>query len=265
MQPDFYSECLAIFRLLRIEAHDTARIGDVRVSGLRDNLVIWLQRQVYTTFFCSMTPSPNSPYDSVALFIRALSLANAGSRLWSKESLTRQPGSYFVLGAPPFPDTRWLRLYWNVSPRGAVLLTAMVTATFNPICVPFQLKILLDTSIRRRDAAVLYLPLALWPFARMVLDPVCERLDAASDLQSNTPLFTKPLRLGVGLAEDPQIGLSFGMHRSWLVALSLAESYLRGHVDEDQQWSDLNVQFAKEHLSVDHAYLNASSSDVYQL
>jgi hypothetical protein len=265
MQPDFYSECLAIFRFLRIETHDTARIGDVRVSGLRDNLVLWLQRQVYTTFFCSMTPSPSGPSESAAVFVRALSLANVGCGLRSKESLTRQPGTYFVFGAPPLPDTKWLRLYWNVSPLGAVILTAMVTSTFNPIRVPFQLKILLDTSIRRRDAAVLYLPLALWPFARMVLDPVCERFYGSTDLQSDVPLFTKPLRPGVGLAEDPQTGLSFGMHRSWLVALSLAESYLHGHVNEDQQWSDLNAQFAEEHLSLDRAYLNAGSADVYQL
>jgi hypothetical protein len=66
------------------------------------------------------------------------------------------------------------------------------------------------------------------------------------------------------LAEDPQTGLSFGMHRSGLVARALARSYLAGHAEEEQQWSGVTAEFAREGLSIDRPYLNPASRDVYE-
>jgi len=58
--------------------------------------------------------------------------------------------------------------------------------------------------------------------------------------------------------------LSFGLHRSGLVARALARNYLADHAEEEQQWSGLSAEFAREGLSIDRPYLNAASCDVYE-
>jgi hypothetical protein len=248
---------LEMLRGIRITSPDTVRIGEREYGGLRDYLVPWLQCEIYKNFFCGMRPvSLAAP---ISAFMSALSEANAGQK-----SFTAQRGCYMALGQPEPSGTKWLRLYWNVNPSGAIALVGIATGMLNRLRVPFRLKVLLDTSIARRDAAVLYVPLADWPAARGIISPVCRQLDESRNLEAATPLFTKTLRPGVGLAEDPQTGLSFGMHRAALVARSLARSYLAGHSGADQQWSDLRDEFEREKLSLDRAYLNAGSADVYE-
>jgi hypothetical protein len=243
-----------ILRGIRITSPDTVQIGEREHRGLRDYLVPWMQCEIYKNFFCCMRPvSVAAP---VSAFMSALSAANAG-----KGSFTAQPGCYMALGQPEPTGTKWLRVYWNLNLSGAVVLMEVTTRILNRLQVPFRLKVLLDTSIARRDAAVLYVPLACWPAARSVIG----QMDKSRDIEAATPLFTKSLRPGIALAEDPQTGSSFGMHRSGLVARSLAQSYLAGHTDEREQWSDLEVEFAQEKLSIERAYLNPGSADVYEL
>ncbi|MGH9694430.1 MAG: T3SS effector HopA1 family protein [Bryobacteraceae bacterium] len=246
---------LEMLRNVRITSPDTVHIGGREHRGVRDYLVPWLQNEIYRNFFCRMTPV--SAPASVPLLVRALATANAGLG-------TAQPGWYMASGRPEPAGTKWLRLYWHVNPAGALLLTRLATGILNRLLVPFRLKVLLDTSIARRDAAVLYLPLGQWMAGRDIVGPVSRELDEMDALGAATPLFTKTLRPGVGLAEDPRTGLSFGMHRSALVARSLARSYVAGHAEEEQQWSGLSAEFAREGLSLDRPYLNAASRDVYE-
>ncbi len=248
---------LEMLRGIRITSPDTVQIGEREYGGLRDYLLPWLQAEIYKNFFCGMTRVTVAA--PVPAFMSALSEANA-----AKKSFMAQPGCYMALGLPAPSDTKWLRLYWNVNPSGAIALVGIATGILNHLRVPFRLKVLLNTSIARRDAAVLYVPLAYWPAARDIIGPVCGQLDESRNLEAATPLFTKTLRPGVALAEDPQTGLSFGMHRSALVARSLAGSYLAGHAEENQQWSDLRDEFEREKLSLDRPYLNAGSADVYE-
>jgi hypothetical protein len=248
---------LEILRGIRITSSDTVRIGEREYRGLRDYLVPWLQCEIYKNFFCSMRPvSIAAPISS---FMSALSEANAG-----KKSFIAQPGCYLALGQPEPSGTKWPRLYWNVNPSGAITLVSIATGILNRLRVSFRLKVLLDTSVARRDAAVLYVPLADWPAARDIIGPVGRQLDESRNLEPATPLFTKTLRPGVALAEDPQTGVSFGMHRSALVACSLAKSFIAGHTEENQQSSDLQGEFERENLSIDRAYLNPGSADVYE-
>src|SRR5439155_1825398 len=104
-------------------------------------------------------------------------------------------------------------------------------------------------------------PHSSWTEAR----PIVSAVSDSADLQIETPLFSKTLRPGVGLAEDPQTGVSFGMHRSWLVARSMVKSYFANRQTDDLLWSDLCDEFEVEHLSIERAYLNAGSVDVYEI
>lgn len=259
-----------MFRAIRIESAEVAWIGDVECCGAGADLVHRLQCQIYATFFCSMSPvkSPEAP----ERFRQALSAANAGGAL-HQESWTAQPGWYVAFGPPPAPRTAWLRFYWNVTPAGALAVTRHATVTLDRLNVPFRLKVLVEPSLRRRDAAVLYLPIERWEAARTIVDAVCRELNGSPDLDAQTPMFTKELRPGVSLAEDPAIGasiaggaparLSFGMHRSWLAARSLVESHRRGDRTEHEKLSALEREFSVEGLSLERPYLNPGSCDVY--
>jgi hypothetical protein len=247
---------LEMLRRIRITSPDTVHIGEREHSGMRDCLIPWLQCEIYKTFFCHMRPA--SAPASVPLLARALAAANSGFG-------SVQPGWYMAHGRAEPAGVKWLRLYWHVSPNGALVLMGLVTEILNKLLVPFRLKILMDTSVDRRDAAVLYLPLSHATVARDLIGPISSQLTDMAFLDPAIPLFAKYVRPGVALAEDPQTGLSFGMHRSGLVARALTKSYLSGHTAQEQRWSCLTAEFAREGLSIDRPYLNAASRDVYEL
>src|SRR2546430_15797186 len=153
-----------ILRGIRIASPDTVRIGEREYRGLRDYLVPWLQCEIYKNFFCDMKQiRVRAP---ISAFMTALSGANA-----RRESFTAQAGCYMALGEPAPTGTKWLRLYWNVNPSGAIVLVRVATGILNRQRVPFRLKVLLDTSVARREPAVLHVPLAYWPAARVITGP----------------------------------------------------------------------------------------------
>ncbi len=261
---DFRSDCLGVFRRIQIEAPDIACLDQVRHRFPAETFLIYLHDAIYKTCFCAIEKS-KSP-EPLTRFMSALSASNQSNLApHLRESFTDQPGAYLAYGKRPPPGTKWLRVYWNVRPRGAVTLVQTATAALNRHFVPFQLKVLLDTRYRRRDAALLYLPANQWSHAQRVIPEIRHQLKKTGDLQPDIPLFTKKLRSGIGFAENPGSGLSFGTHRSWIIARSLATSYLRSHTTKEQQWVDLVAEFEQEGLSIDRPYLNPGSKDCYEL
>jgi HopA1 effector protein family len=262
METDLRLACAEIFRALAIVRPDSLRLHDQHYRCDPDRLVTALMTAVYTEFYCKLTIAV--PNVTLPELLTALSAANQGGP--SRRNATmEQSGTYVALGQTHPPGTRWLRFYWNVDHRGAIELMASATATLNRQQVPFRLKVLLDVSVRRRDAVVLYVPLELWSAGGMVIANAYDALVQAGTLWPETPLFTKALRPGVGLAEDPATGASFGMHRAGLVARAMAKSYLRGRCEDHEQWEELRNEFALEGLSLAQPYLNAGSCDVYAL
>ncbi|MFI8454506.1 lanthionine synthetase LanC family protein [Kitasatospora sp. NPDC085464] len=120
-----------------------------------------------------------------------------------------------------------VRLYWHLRDGGAPALLDALRTGLDSAAVPFTLKVLRDPSrYARADAGVLYLPRTRYPEALPVLRSVHRRL--APDLRADPPLLTLRLDHGLGLAEDPGPGTSFGRHRCRLVADALWRLY-----DED--------------------------------
>jgi HopA1 effector protein family len=137
-----------------------------------------------------------------------------------RESSTMQPGFYFAFGNSPeedFDPLCTVRFYWAVKSSGAVLLTGELTGALNRLRVPFRFKTGIEThSYGRLDAAVLYIHKRFYQIAARLMAPVYGRVRGA--LMSGVPIFTKPLAPGLGLAEDPGTGESFGMQRCRLLA-----------------------------------------------
>jgi hypothetical protein len=182
----------------------------------------------------------------------------------------RIPKEYFELASGFYlahgnaDDTRdagnTVRVYWHLAPTGAELLVGLMTRHLNQAGISFQLKVLSEPlRYHRTDPAVLYLARAdcarAWPILRRIHDEV------APWLRSRVSLLVKRMAPGIGLAEDPGDGSSFGEHRGRLLAAILVEP----------EWSVLDsmaarIEFVSSRLArdgydLDRIYLNPGSRD----
>lgn len=185
----------------------------------------------------------------------------AGSRVdvyFASESRGMQPGFYFAFGETLAEDQEHadlVRFYWNLSADGAVPLTARITRALNRFQVPFRFKCLSNRgSFGRMDAAVLFVK---EHYFRITADLAAFiREEIADHLRPGTPLFTKQLAEGLGFAEDPADGGSFGMNRCRLLA---EEIWKQSSMDE------IAIAFQRRGTSLDLPYLNGGSIDQYEL
>lgn len=183
----------------------------------------------------------------------------------AKELPHAQPGFYISLGDVPFDrftEGRMLRVYFDVEERGAAELMSAVTGTLNAFLVPFRFKILNRRgSFTRADAAVLYAGRRYYGIIARLLPRIRERVQDV--LREPVPLFTKALYPGIGLAEDPGSGDSFGLSRSRLLTQAIWNAWSRGDQSVDGRLAELERIFGAAGLRLDKPYLNAGSADLY--
>jgi hypothetical protein len=183
-----------------------------------------------------------------------------------RESLTLQTGVYYAFGdtlAAADDQGLALRVYFHAAQESAVPLFEVLTAGLNDRRVPFTLKSMLrPEDADRSDSTLLYLPPRRFPaFADLLRrDYALFRAVPAPGV----PLCTKPLAPGIGLAESPVTGESFGMHRCRLIAEGLVEARSAGHEDEESRWRSVERRFAADGLSAAALHLNPGGVDVYQ-
>lgn len=185
----------------------------------------------------------------------------ANLTLWRpRESATLQPGFYFAFGEAGCDDHAALvRVYWNVTPEGAPALTRAVVATLNRWGMPFRYKCLSRRSLYpRTDAAVLYVARRAWPLVREL---VLEAHAAVEDgLGADAPLFARPLARGVGVAEDPGNGDSFGVHRCRLLAEGLCAAWRAGRRGTRERLQAVREAFERGGVSLDAPWRAAASA-----
>jgi hypothetical protein len=83
-------------------------------------------------------------------------------------------------------------------------------------------------------------------------------------LKAETPLFSKPLAHGLGLAEDPKTGENFGTSRCRLLAEAVCKAHERGLDSAEARWNEVIAAFAAAGLSLDRPHLNPGSTDRYE-
>ena len=183
----------------------------------------------------------------------------------AKELPYSQPGFYIALGETPldrFTEGRMFRVYFHIEERGAAELMSAVTETLNSFLVPFRFKILNHRgAFTRADAAVIYCARRYYGVLARLLPRIYERVK--DFLREPVPLLTKALHPGVGLAEDPGSGDSFGLSRSRLITQAIWNAWTRGDQSADGRMAELTGLFAAAGLQIDKPYLNAGSADVY--
>jgi hypothetical protein len=134
------------------------------------------------------------------------------------------PGFYLALGtADDVRDTTpILRVYWNVASRAAPALVGALTRELDQAIIPFQLKALTEPlRYDRVDPVVLYLARSDYRRALAVLERVYDSMRGW--LRAPVSLLVRRIGHGVGVAEDPGDGSSFGEHRSRILARMLVE------------------------------------------
>ncbi|HYO51408.1 T3SS effector HopA1 family protein [Archangium sp.] len=182
------------------------------------------------------------------------------------------PGFYTVVGneGPAMPETRrtMARVYFNIRASGAAALLSTLTGRLSQARVRFSFKVLNHPdAFTRPDSAVLYLYRHEFSRARRVLATVAETLRA--HLAPGFPAFARPIATGISVAEEPELDeparLSFGQHRAQLAAFGLTRAFHAGQDTPEQRYHAVLREFEAAGLDPSRPYLNAGSTDVYDL
>jgi hypothetical protein len=178
-----------------------------------------------------------------------------------------QNGFYMaVSNAGPDTHPQTVRVYFNLSPEGAVAVMESLTRQLNEIKIPFTFKVLYNPSdYERYDSGVLYFEKSNYEAVRQVLQTVY----AENELHFRTevPLFTKLLAPGLALAEEPDCKFatqeSFGMNRCQIVANGLLSARQKGDESTECRMAYIHQHFSLLGIDWQRAYLNANSEDIY--
>jgi hypothetical protein len=225
-------------------------VAEKAVIVARDGLRVWVRREdIYA--HAEDIPSPGQ-----TRMVR-----------FPKELLKLSPGFYLALGNEglAFEQGRVLvRLYWNLRAEDAQRLIRGATQLLNDDRIPFRLKVVNDPAhYDRCDAGVLYFQRA--DFERVL--PAVRRIlvELGANLKKSTPVFTKALAPGLGLAEEPAAsGDSFGMDRCRILAEAIVRIHERVIAAATDQLDVVAEVFAENGISNATPYLNPGSSDGYR-
>ncbi len=176
----------------------------------------------------------------------------------AKERLGFSPGFYTAMSDEAWPSSgrsSTLRVYWHLSPDGAVALVRFVTEELNQLRVAFVLKVLDDrASYDRCDACVLYLLRHSLTGVRRALEELYRVLEPHA--QEGVPALSLQVGRGVGLADDPPDGASFGLARCRLIAEGVVAAHEQGLRALDDRvevvfshFRDAGIDPARPHLN----------------
>lgn len=163
-------------------------------------------------------------------------------------------------------DEALVRVYFNVTPDGAVAVMDNLTSYLNAIPIAFTFKALYNPSdYGRYDAGVLYFDKNDYEKVHPVLEMIYA--EHRSHFQEQVPLFTKPIAPGLAIAEEPKHRFiekeSFGTHRCQIVANGLVEAWQQGDNTPVGRMTAILQNFSSLNIELQRPYLNAGSEDIY--
>jgi hypothetical protein len=223
--------------------------GDV-VTVARDGLRVWVRHE---DTYADAEDIPSSGQLRTVRF--------------PKELLKLSPGFYLALGNEGLafePGRVLVRFYWNLRAEDAPRLIRGATQLLNDDRIPFRLKVVNDPArYDRCDAGVLYVQRSdyqqVLPHLRRIL------VHLGANLKKATPVFTKALAPGLGLAEEPAAsGDSFGMDRCRLLAEAIVRIHERAVAGAKDRLAVIQEVFAENGISTATPYLNPGSPDGYR-
>ena len=167
---------------------------------------------------------------------------------------------------PPEDKSAIVRIYFNLTPDGAVGVMSSLTQQLNDHNIPFDFKVLYNPQdYQRHDSGVLYFDKRDYEQVHQVLQAVYQENQA--HFKAEVPLFTLQLAPGLGLAEEPNQKFaekeSFGMNRCQIIANGLLEAWYQDKNLPDEKMQCIFKQFSLSGIDINRTYLNAGSEDIY--
>jgi hypothetical protein len=179
-------------------------------------------------------------------------------------SFSLSPGFYLVTPNLALTEADLVRLYWNTSAAGAVDLVRAVTTFMERASIPYQLKVLTDLSqYDRSDSGVLYLQQKDFPQITDLLRRVYRSIK--QHIRFEVPIYTQQIAPGLGVAEQPPGGESFGRHRCRLLAEGIILASEAGLRSSTERLSRVRDLFTSHGLSFDRPHLNSGSDREYSI
>jgi len=170
---------------------------------------------------------------------------------------------YFVFGETlpdQFDDFDMVRFYFHAHHDASPILVGHMTEHLNRYQVPFHMKCQkYPVNYDRKDACVVYLARRYFDIAAYVVADLPESY--TSRLNPTEPLFCKALQPGIGLAEDPRHGQSFGLHRCNLLAEGILDAWKQKRQTGAACLDAVKQRFSVNSLDFDRPYLNPGSID----
>lgn len=182
-----------------------------------------------------------------------------------RDSFVAQPGFYYMFGETlpnAWDEPDLVRFYFHSTAAGVCSLIEFLTTQLNRYLVPYRMKTLTDPgSYGRADGTVLYVTRDVFQIVARIAGDL--PAPVAAGLRPRVPLFTWRLRPGVGVAEEPNNGESFGMHRCRLAAEGIVEAWKRGRQKVEDRIEAIRDRFALHGLHLERPYLNPGSTDYF--
>jgi HopA1 effector protein family len=161
-----------------------------------------------------------------------------------------------------------VRIYFNITPSGAITIMRSLTQYLNEAGIPFQFKVLYHPKYYERyDSGVLYFDKQDYDVVRQFLNDIYR--ENQGHFKQELPLFTKQIAPGLGLAEEPDQKFaereSFGMNRCQIIANGLLEAWYQGDNSPQGRMKAIFEQFSRVGIDVERVHLNANSEDIYTI
>jgi HopA1 effector protein family len=182
-----------------------------------------------------------------------------------------QSGFYMAVGNAglsrnDLENQQIVRIYFNLTPSGAVAVMGNITQHWNEENIPFQFKVLYHPKdYNRHDSGVLYFDKRNYEIVKQFLNLVY--LENQAHFKPEIPLFTKQIAPGLGLAEEPDQKFaereSFGMNRCQIIANGLLEAWYQRDNSSQGRMKSIIGQFSRVGIDLDSVHLNANSEDIY--
>jgi hypothetical protein len=163
-------------------------------------------------------------------------------------------------------DSLLVRVYFHITPTGALAVMESLTQLLNTADIPFHFKVLYNPiDYNRYDTGVLYVQRYYYSSVDIILGQIYRKHQ--QHFQPETPLFTKPIAIGLAVAEEPDRRFaeseSFGTNRCQIVADGLINAELRGDIDPQLKLRAIQQSFEAVGIDLAAPFLNPGSVDIY--
>jgi hypothetical protein len=170
--------------------------------------------------------------------------------------------TYIMVGNFGSPArSRSVQVYFNFTPDAALAIAQALSQELNKLGIPFQFAILHSPDLfHRYDAGLLWLPQAGYFAIQTVLAQIYQTHQA--EFSADIPLFTQRLAPGLGIAEQPDPPVTFGLQRCGLLAAGLMTALEQNQTSAANKLEIVRQEFTTAGIDWQYPQFNPATTDL---